>query len=571
MATNPTDLVPLVDEFRNSLEDCQELYASAAQVCLFAHLLPAGESEGDFVERMIDLSHGLMMRIFVDVAYEDDGWARESLVLAAELFEHVWSKRLKQRQLRAALDRFRHEGGLGWETLVGPFARLAPFRHRTHQLQTVVMRMANLVVKANGRLTPEEVARLRGVQAQLRRVLDPVPLAGGNHDDEKPPHGSQVVEPMAVPPGLGRGRETMPQRETIPQPQRQDTRQRGSHERPVVRVDNRPAEERLEESLAELDALIGLGAIKQEVRGLINLLKLQKARAEFELPHTSVTLHSVFSGNPGTGKTTVARLLGRIFNALGLLSSGHLVETDRSGLVAEYAGQTAPKSHNRIDEALDGVLFIDEAYSLFAEHGDDPYGAEALQVLLKRMEDDRNRLVIILAGYPRPLERLLHSNPGLFSRFSRQFHFPDYSATELGRIFESLCRQNRYVLPAATRGRLLAGFSYLVAHRDEHFGNGRLARNVFERAVSRLANRITNIVPLTRELLTTLEPDDIEMEGVPAAVWEKLSGTATMVQIPCPGCRQASRLSLDHLGQRVECPRCRHHFVADWGELVESN
>jgi ATPase family associated with various cellular activities (AAA)/AAA lid domain len=556
MATNPTDLVPLVDEFRNALDDCQVLYASAAQDCVLAHLLPAGESEGDFLERMIDLSHGLMMRIFVEVAYADENWAPESLVLAAELFEHIWARRLKRRQLREALDRFRLQDGVGWEAVLSPFARLAPFRHRTHQLQTVVLRLANLVVKANGRLTPEEVARLRGVQAELRRVLDPVPLAGGDKEDvlgpvrEVSPDGQhrRVVQQMPA------SRDRAPSAST--------------HERPAVRVDNRPPEERLEESLAELDALIGLEAIKQEVRGLINLLKLQKAREQFELPHTQVTLHSVFSGNPGTGKTTVARLLGRIFNALGLLASGHLIETDRSGLVAEYAGQTAPRTHKKIDEALDGVLFIDEAYSLFAEHGDDPYGAEALQVLLKRMEDDRNRLVIILAGYPRPLERLLRSNPGLSSRFSRQFQFPDYSAPELGRIFESLCRQNRYVLPAATRGRLLAGFSYLLGHRDEHFGNGRLARNVFERAVSRLANRITDIVPLTRELLTTLEPDDIEMEGVPAAVWDKLAAAGTMVHIPCPGCRQTSRLPLDHLGQRVECPRCRHHFVADWGELV---
>jgi replication-associated recombination protein RarA len=142
---------------------------------------------------------------------------------------------------------------------------------------------------------------------------------------------------------------------------------------------------------------------------LINYLKMQKERAKFDLPETSITLHSVFSGNPGTGKTTVARLLGRIFGAMGILARGHLIETDRSGLVAEYAGQSAPKSHKKIDEALDGVLFIDEA----------PYGLEALQVLLKRMEDNRDRLVVVLAGYPEPMQGLLDSNPGLSSRFSR--------------------------------------------------------------------------------------------------------------------------------------------------------
>src|SRR5262249_4579675 len=177
-----------------------------------------------------------------------------------------------------------------------------------------------------------------------------------------------------------------------------------------------------------------------------------------------------------------------------------LVETDRAGLVAQYEGQTAPRAHQKIDEALDGVLFIDEAYSLVAEDGSDRYGQEALQVLLKRMEDDRHRLIVVLAGYPRPLERLLRSNPGLSSRFSRQFTFPDYTAAELGHIFQFLCSKDRYVLPPRTRVKLLLGFQYLLDHRDEHFGNGRLARNVFERAIGRLANRIASVVPLTREL-----------------------------------------------------------------------
>src|SRR5262249_31610405 len=150
--------------------------------------------------------------------------------------------------------------------------------------------------------------------------------------------------------------------------------------------------------------------------------KMQQERKKFDLPHTAISLHSVFSGNPGTGKTSVARLLGHIFGAMGLLAKGHLVETDRSGLVAEYAGQTAVKTNKKIDEALDGVLFIDEAYSLVSDKkGDDAYGAEAVQTLLKRMEDDRDRLVVILAGYPKPITRLLRSNPGLSSRFSRQF------------------------------------------------------------------------------------------------------------------------------------------------------
>jgi hypothetical protein len=237
-------------------------------------------------------------------------------------------------------------------------------------------------------------------------------------------------------------------------------------------------------------------------------------------------------------------------------------------LVAEYAGQTAPKAHKKIDEALDGVLFIDEAYSLVAESGDDPYGLEAVQVLLKRMEDNRDRLIVMLAGYPAPMDRLLKSNPGLSSRFNRMFDFPDYSAAELGSIFESLCKKNRYTISLLARVKLLLGFQHLLAHRDEHFGNGRLVRNCFERAIGRLADRIAGVAPLTREILTTLQPDDIEMEGVPAAVWKELDSPKRIFEVLCPGCRRHRRLPQKLLGHTVHCRECSHRFEAGWGEVV---
>jgi SpoVK/Ycf46/Vps4 family AAA+-type ATPase len=338
--------------------------------------------------------------------------------------------------------------------------------------------------------------------------------------------------------------------------------------RPAVRVVPRADEERLAEVLEELDGLIGLDAIKQEVRELVNFLTIQEERQKYDLPPTPVALHAVFTGNPGTGKTTVARLVGRILGALGILAKGHLIETDRSGLVAEYAGQTGPKTNQRIDEALDGVLFIDEAYSLVAEKGDDPYGTEALQTLLKRMEDDRDRLVVILAGYPRPMAALLRTNPGLSSRFGRTFAFPDYTAAELGRIFQTLCTRDRYQLPGRTRAKLLLGFQHLLDRRDEHFGNGRLARTIYERSVRRLANRLAGLRPLTRELLTTLQAEDLVLDDVPAAAWDVLDGDALHFNLSCPGCRQGSRLAPKHLGRKVQCRRCGHEFEADWGEVV---
>jgi SpoVK/Ycf46/Vps4 family AAA+-type ATPase len=357
------------------------------------------------------------------------------------------------------------------------------------------MRIANLVSKIDGVATPETVAHIKGVQYQLWQHLGRGEGVRGQ--------GSGVRE------GLGdreSGIGTSDSKSQI-----SDLKSSGPEDASEAAVDPAMQAKKLEAALAELDALVGLDVIKREVRALINYLRLQRERQRLGLPATSLSLHMVFGGNPGTGKTTVARIVGRIFGALGILKRGHLIETDRSGLVAEYVGQTGPKTNKKIDEALDGILFIDEAYSLVAEDGDDPFGAEAVQTLLKRSEDNRDRLVVILAGYTGPISRLLHSNPGLSSRFARRLDFPDYTADELCSILEMLCGQNHYTLDDAARHKAAAGFERAVASRDEHFGNGRLVRNVFEDAIRRMANRIAEIVPLTHEILTTLEAEDFEL------------------------------------------------------------
>jgi hypothetical protein len=544
----------LAEEFHRALEDCEDLYVAAAQECARLHPESMGGPRREFIQRMVDLHRGLVLKIFIAIAFVDHQWSQEDLVLARAMFEHLWGRRLDEEQAREALSHFLHQTGLTWDALLNPFDRLEAFRQRSDQIQTMVMRIANLVAKADGRLAPEEEQQLQWIQAELRRVLVRIPLATAEPETSAKAIGSQAVQTMVVP-KFQFGNERLP-----------------GHEAPLstrktVQIEPVPAEEVLEQTLQELDGLIGLDSIKQEVRGLINYLKMQKARAEFDLPQTSITLHSVFSGNPGTGKTTVARLLGRIFGAMGILSRGHLIETDRSGLVAEYAGQSAPRSHKKIDEALDGVLFIDEAYSLVAERGEDPYGLEALQVLLKRMEDNRDRLVVVLAGYPEPMEGLLASNPGLSSRFSRHFTFPDYTATELGRIFQTLCSKNRYELPSLTRAKLLLGFQYLLDRKDERFGNGRLARNVFEQAIERLANRIMGKVPLTRDLLVNIEPDDILMDGIPDDLWKDLDNHQRFFCAVCPACNHPGRASQSHLGRQIQCPVCRKTFSFEWGEV----
>jgi hypothetical protein len=518
----------LLEEFQQAVEDCQDLYVSCAKEFARMNAEMVGDARREFVQRMIDLSHGLILKIFVEIGYVQQRWNAATLDLAAELFQHIWYRQLNTRQLKEALAHFMGQNQR-WDSLLGPFARIDVFRSRVDQLQMLALRLAQIIAKADGPASPDKLRHIQWIQAEMQRILVPLPVPEGDDDDIQPPAAKAAQQRAAGEPA----------------------RTKPAYEPgllPLDAPDPGATESQLHEALSELDDLIGLEQIKQEVRSLINFLKMQKAREGFGLPATPISLHSVFSGNPGTGKTTVARLLGRILGVMGVLSKGHLVETDRSGMVAEYVGQTAPRAHQKIDHALDGVLFIDEAYSLIAESGEDPYGAEALQVLLKRMEDDRHRLVVILAGYPEPMERLLRSNPGLSSRFNRVFHFADYTASELGRIFDLIRGKDRYELQPRTRVKLLVGFSYLLAHKDEHFGNGRLVRNLYEQALARLADRIAGTDTLTRELLTTLLPEDIVIDEVPGNVWSELENDARAFRITCPGCRHSSTVPQRLLG-----------------------
>ena len=260
--------------------------------------------------------------------------------------------------------------------------------------------------------------------------------------------------------------------------------------------------------MEQLTQLTGLELVKNDVATLVNFIKIQKVRASKGMKAPSLSYHCVFIGNPGTGKTTVARILACIYKELGILEKGHLVETDRSGLVAEYVGHTAVKTNKIIDSAIGGVLFIDEAYSLVTNSSND-YGKEAIATLLKRMEDDRERLVVILAGYTQEMKEFIDSNPGLQSRFNRYIEFKDYSEEELLQIYLGNLKKYEYVITDGAIEKMKRVINKAIINKDHNFGNARWVRNIFEKTLEIQANRLATDGNISNESLTTITEDDI--------------------------------------------------------------
>lgn len=373
-------------------------------------------------------------------------------------------------------------------------------RHGTNtadRARHALFEYANLVVKSDGRVTEIETEAL----TEFKEALYPS-LQGG-----AAPASSKREARRA--PGRAAGKDDTKGKDGAGEDATRDGRAAKAAGETVSEAGELETPPRpLEELMAELDALVGLERVKRDVKELTNFLKVQKLREQQGLKLLPISRHLVFYGNPGTGKTTVARLLAEIYRTLGVLRRGHLVETDRAGMVAGFVGQTAPKVSEVVERARGGLLFIDEAYTLSAG-GSNDFGREAIETLLKLMEDHRDDLVVIVAGYTGKMQEFLDSNPGLRSRFNKHLLFDDFDEPQLVKIFQSFCRRADFRLTPEAERELESLFRILTASRDETFGNARTARNIFEATLSKQANRLVSLAEINRDILSTIEASDI--------------------------------------------------------------
>ncbi|MFG0288168.1 MAG: AAA family ATPase [Rhodopirellula sp. JB044] len=609
--------------FREALEQTQQLYVEAGEIAEGSYGWLAGDpnlygssgnpnetagldgqaSGTNMAEQMDDLHQGFVMKVFAETLPDPSARTMQQRQLGRVLLEHIWQQPVMGTALHEAIDCLISTAqDLSWYDVTRPFLELPSLRDMWGDVETMAARLATMIAVVDGYEDSADRNRIHRIQDELESAKASArglsvggppassPRSPGREDSASLPsetkdhqadidnardaiawlrgEAKRLREGTEERSGIGKDA-AVKSTPTVSGGRPQTPPAKNESARPSeTPEDDRTPEERLQDARAKLDRLIGLEAIKNQIQTLANFLNMERKREAMGLPTTRPSLHMAFVGNPGTGKTTVARIIAEIYGALGVLSKGHLVETDRSGLVAEYAGQTGPKTNAKIDEALDGVLFIDEAYTLVDEDGQDQYGREAVQTLLKRMEDQRDRLVVILAGYPREMTRMIRSNPGLSSRVGTTMHFDDYDPEALCRIYELISAKAKYELPTETRRRLLRGFTHLYFNRDRHFGNGRTARNSFERSVRRLANRIAEATDVTRELLVTMLPEDIELPNLTDAELDALVEPDGMIRVLWAQCEAPQVVDDRMMGKEATCSSCSSTFPVEWGSPV---
>lgn len=361
---------------------------------------------------------------------------------------------------------------------------LHDLKDETLEYRSIIFEVAQTLALSDGLITREEQLWLDQLERNLNRD-EPIPL------EENQPEATQPTDAPALP-----SADSQPASEG----------QQASAPAPAATAQSTPHRDPKE----ELQSLIGLEEVKNDLRSLADFIAINQQRSQAGMKVAPISYHCVFTGNPGTGKTTVARILAGIYKELGILQTGQLVETDRSGLVAEYVGQTAVKTNKIIDKAIGGVLFIDEAYTL-AQGDEKDYGAEAIATLLKRMEDDRDRLVVILAGYTDEINGFMNTNPGLRSRFNRYIHFKDYTEAELYQIFEMQAKKYDYCLAAEAVPVLQDKLKDAIINKPKDFGNARFVRNLFEKVIENQACRLSKETNVDKDQLSVLTMEDLNV------------------------------------------------------------
>ena len=526
-------LESVLEELEHAMQQCRELYLSC--------VAPSGREilKGASLERTLcqdRLHKHLLVKICATIAEADGRWTYEEQRCAAAVLKHVGIP-FSHSELDRVADYVKQQAEkLDWQQLIRPYREIPELRDKLAELQTVILRIANLIAKADGSLLPQETTALQRIQVELRP---------DRSRDSTTPSCSSEDDTVAMACGIERlwrkGRAVKP---------------------PAVKP--LPSVVLLLENLRGLEELVGLHQVKQEIRGLAYVASRQGQRKPTGRTPNSDESQLVFVGHEGTGKSTEARLLSHILVAAGALKHGRLVEVNPRPWADVPADEAANGMDADFAQAIGGTLLIDHASQLLSAN--EQSLAAAQEVLLQRMAEHRGQLVVILADHSDRLLPMIHERSDLASAFTRHLYFPDYRVHELGLMFQRFCDRSHYQVSRPAQIKLLLGLQWRLERDGEVFGNGHLIRQLFEDAVYYLGRRIAGISPLTEGLLTTLEDGDIFIDGVPTSVWRDLAAPGRTFTVRCPGCNSVHQVDAEFLGIPVECKRCHCRFVCAWGE-----